>query len=871
MQAQERRFWLLSGRTDPRAGGRAGWQVGPDLAGVAVSQTEIGLAVDPDGPLSLGWRDDSLGGLMLPKGMALDGDGTLCLLDESGCAVLRFDPTQRRFAPLPTIGGRGTEARQLLKPVSIACLGDDLYIAEQGNRRVQVFGLPTLTLRHIWTLDDWRPVDLAVHDRAVYILDAQGGRIFRHPAGDDELRPVYRLLGKNRTWLRLAVDRAGQQYVLYSESGLLQLATYDPQGKRPGRVEDPGDVRDRFDPPVIRLFYPSGDTPRAQGRFCLPPGLQRLCERGAEPAALEHPLAACVAPPPLTSEADLEWRSGDLRDAERLARRWQEACDRVSGFIRAGLDQKTRDVLDAWQDDPLPNNLKYRLLWELNRLLGRPALFNRQAWVVVKLRPETLALLTATPSGIERVRLNRMLLEDAYVDELARSAYTAPAPLVFYRTGQAATWDASEPAGLPYYCRTGYWITRALDSQIYHCQWHRIELDLARLPAGSQVIVKTFTSDTGGEPPAADEPAWQPAAVFTGEMQQSSAAEGITPAAPYECLVQSREGRYLYLKIELRGDGYSSPAVAGIRIHYPRASYLEYLPAIYRTEEQSRFFLERFLSIFQTEWDELERRLDDIPALFDPAAVPGEGGFLEQLAGWLALPLEMTWTPVQKRVLLQAFPQILRQRGTVKGVTAYLRAYLRNITGLSTEEMDCYENFPLLVEGFRARRRLTLSQEKGAELTLGGRLWGPGEVGRLQLGVFAQAGEVRLVSTGDPQLDPLEFYAHRFQVYLPAAWVRTAEDERMLRRALDTETPAQAAYDLCLVEPRFRVGIQSTVGIDTIVGGYPQARLAGRDENWAPSLPPRGRLGCDTILTGGPAEPFKITARTRVGIDTTLL
>ena len=197
MQAQERRFWLLSGRTDPRDGGRAGWHVSPDATDVAVSQAEIGLAVDPTGPLSLVWPDDSLGGLVLPRGVALAGDGTLYLLDASNCVVLRFDPAQRAFTPIPTIGGHGTEARQLVKPVNIACLGNDLYVVDKGNRRVQVFALPSLTLHHILTLTDWQPVDLAVHDRAVYILDALHGRVFRHSAGDDELWFDYQLPGKS--------------------------------------------------------------------------------------------------------------------------------------------------------------------------------------------------------------------------------------------------------------------------------------------------------------------------------------------------------------------------------------------------------------------------------------------------------------------------------------------------------------------------------------------------------------------------------------------------------------------------------------------------------------------------------------------------
>jgi hypothetical protein len=147
-------------------------------------------------------------------------------------------------------------------------------------------------------------------------------------------------------------------------------------------------------------------------------------------------------------------------------------------------------------------------------------------------------------------------------------------------------------------------------------------------------------------------------------------------------------------------------------------------------------------------------------------------------------------------------------------------------------------------------------------------------VGRLQLGVFAREGEVRLVSTGDPERELFHEYAHRFQVFMPAQWIRTAENERMVRRALDTEKPAHTHYDLCLVEPRFRVGLQSTLGLDTIIGDYPVARLAClHDTDAPPSRPARHRLGYDTILSAPPARGphVHLTPGTRVGMDTLLI
>ena len=77
----------------------------------------------------------------------------------------------------------------------------------------------------------------------------------------------------------------------------------------------------------------------------------------------------------------------------------------------------------------------------------------------------------------------------------------------------------------------------------------------------------------------------------------------------------------------------------------------------------------------------------------------------------------------------------------------------------------------------------------------------------------------------------------------------------MLRRAIDAEKPAQTQYDLCLLQPTFRIGVQSTIAVDTIIGATPQTSLAcmyGADEPQSPS--PRGRLGLDTVLSSATGD-----------------
>jgi hypothetical protein len=219
-------------------------------------------------------------------------------------------------------------------------------------------------------------------------------------------------------------------------------------------------------------------------------------------------------------------------------------------------------------------------------------------------------------------------------------------------------------------------------------------------------------------------------------------------------------------------------------------------------------------------------------------------------------------------------------------VRAYLRAYLESMTELRLEE----DGYPQLVEGYRERDLLLLGTRGKPTLGRGAPLWSRSVVGRLQLGVFAREGEARIVSTGDPCRDAFREYAHRFRVFVPAAWVRSAEDERMVRRAVDAEKPAHTAYDLCLVEPRFRLGVQSTVGLDTIVAATPVARLACRADRCdtecphaseherehgeryepAPSLPPSHRLGYDTVLACRADGGSRLGTGLRVGLDATL-
>jgi phage tail-like protein len=302
------------------------------------------------------------------------------------------------------------------------------------------------------------------------------------------------------------------------------------------------------------------------------------------------------------------------------------------------------------------------------------------------------------------------------------------------------------------------------------------------------------------------------------------------------------------LQIELTGSGLATPIIERLRIQFPRESLLEYLPAIYSKPEEQRDFLDRFLSIAHRTWSAIERDVDTFPRFLDPDSVPPAA--LGWLAGWLGLTLEGTWTPEQNRRLLQAMPALRTIWGTAAGLRLWLRVYLANIANVDVNVLE-EAGVPGIVESFVERRRLMLGHPTGATLCAASGLWSPAVERRFQVGVFDREGEIELVSTGHPDRDVFQHYAHSFRVYVPAAFVRTPADEALIRRAIELQKPAHTTCELVLVEARFRIGEQSTLDLDTVIGAPGPGPLLCPAVDDAPGRPPYQRLNFDVTLGCG--------------------
>jgi hypothetical protein len=82
--------------------------------------------------------------------------------------------------------------------------------------------------------------------------------------------------------------------------------------------------------------------------------------------------------------------------------------------------------------------------------------------------------------------------------------------------------------------------------------------------------------------------------------------------------------------------------------------------------------------------------------------------------------------------------------------------------------------------------------------------------------------------------------AHQFTVGVYRGQIMCADVLPRIEAVLEQEKPAHTTYQLCVIEPRIRVGFQSRVGIDTVVAGTPRSLSLGSGQP----------LGTETVLAG---------------------
>ena len=325
----------------------------------------------------------------------------------------------------------------------------------------------------------------------------------------------------------------------------------------------------------------------------------------------------------------------------------------------------------------------------------------------------------------------------------------------------------------------------ALDGGREDFAWDRIAFD-ADVPDRTRLLISTATTNARLEE----------AQVVDLPASAWAAPLAIGAADPAEILIQTpggvqgSGGRYLWLRIEMYGDGTRTPRISGIDIFGPRRSSLADLPAPFREDPESARFLDRFLSYFDTVFAEISSRQATVRALFDPQAVPA-GPFLDWLGSWFDIEFLPEWPEATRREMVARAIEMYRKRGTVAG----LRQMVQWHTGLA-------DPAPAIIEHFRLTQPIFI---------------------------------------GGSPLVPVR-PAHAFTIVLPAVAAPDDTARGRLDRVIAAAIPAHTCYELRLVQPGISIGVQSTIGIDTLLGSIHPHPLGdttlGQDAMFPAGRPP---------------------------------
>ena len=387
----------------------------------------------------------------------------------------------------------------------------------------------------------------------------------------------------------------------------------------------------------------------------------------------------------------------------------------------------------------------------------------------------------------------------------------------------------------------GRYFSRSLDSAEEGTEWHKFVLD-ADIPANTQVQISYRAADdkqvtVRGSTANLDRYIEEATSLAEEERAQRAAnldaLDWSVPAVNAgDALVLEGVGRYLWLRVDLIGSEERAPSIGSLRLDFPRATYLRYLPAVYQEDEQSRDFLERFLSLFETFFSGTEQRIAHLARYFDVDSQLATGDFLRWLASWLSISEDKSWNEEQLRELVRRAPELYKKRGTRDGLEALIEIF----TG----------ERPLVVEHFQTICAQTATAKRAGEEVGGQKVRGLEELYQSLYGT-------------DPYCFCVLLKPFRAEIKGEKKGVRRLSDEerRAVRRIVDAEKPAHTCAGLLALQPWIHLDMHTYLEVNTYLS-QPSARL---DLN---SAIPR-----DTVLDDRD-EAGQLERRSRLNVDITL-
>ena len=189
------------------------------------------IAALPDAPAESMYQataTDAPGSLVGPRGLALDGTGSLLVADTGNDRVQRFSPDGNLIA---VIGEPGSGPGQFEEPVGVAVdPAGRIYVADSGNRRIQQFEADGTFVQE-WAGPEGgfdTLADIAIDGATLYAIDTMQG-LARIDLANGTGAWVSPVDGPGRLVAATGVAASGGQ-VFVSDMGSANVVVFDDQG-----------------------------------------------------------------------------------------------------------------------------------------------------------------------------------------------------------------------------------------------------------------------------------------------------------------------------------------------------------------------------------------------------------------------------------------------------------------------------------------------------------------------------------------------------------------------------------------------------------------------------------------------------------------
>ncbi len=150
---------------------------------------------------------------------------------------------------------------------------------------------------------------------------------------------------------------------------------------------------------------------------------QKELAEAAAMANLAQTLVSLVTYTTPKNFASLLFKPEDIKNVEGLVIKLKDAKDPLSQYLRDQFAPDLQRQIDAYNKfDYSVTALKTALANALNNIIQNRDIFDEKRFAHVMLSDETRQLIRQSAQGGNRVKLNRILLDEAYPDELAKTA-----------------------------------------------------------------------------------------------------------------------------------------------------------------------------------------------------------------------------------------------------------------------------------------------------------------------------------------------------------------------------------------------------------------------------------------------------------------